>query len=168
MRENFLYTRRQLDITSSPSEFCSTNYTLQFFNWDTIFLNWSISKCIVIENYSYIYRVSRINDTISFSSPNYNSSRIHVSVWCTYYLIFEMLIDVNHGAPSHANRWIQQLIRGIDCNNGKREFDPSSRTLMSNYYHAASLIMGRRRCATAQCYAVELSVLHRPLNSIYI
>jgi len=62
---------------------------------------------------------------------------------CTYYLIFEMLIDGNHGAPSYANRWIQQLIRRIDCNNGKREFDPSSRTLMSNYYHAVPLIMGR-------------------------
>lgn len=87
---------------------------------------------------------------ISHHRPDELQFKLHMSPrvrLCCVHLIFEMLIDVNHHgrAASYANRWILQLIRGIDCNNGKREFDPSSRTLMSNYYHAASLIMGRYR-----------------------
>lgn len=124
------------------------------------------------DSFSHISESKYQRSTVSFFLAKlfelHMTTRIHISMSrCPYYMIFEMLIDVNHGAPSHTNRWIQQLIHRIDCNNGKCEFDPSSRTLMSNYYHAASLIMGWRRCA-AQCYAVELSVLHRPLNSIYI
>ena len=138
-------------LNSSDSQFQVSNAKLDTF--DSFFLQFRFSFFSIEKN--TILRKMRDLKMFQAFFQQTNCQR----VWMIPYAVIYMLMRV-------IQKYVERLIRDIDRNYCKREFDPSSRILMSNCYHGEPLIIARG--GTPLVAGAELSAACWPLNSIYI